>query len=177
LFPGTPSYDLIHLGVPNTYYGWERERGIAHEMNSNDINEVYLEKRRLASLRIDEINNVIIYSIASTRRTTAYHNPLMDTDIVYCLEHSDPENRIFHDSIQEYAHINEMPVEEAYKQLKIRSENYRSERMRIHAFADYFTNKINGIYSEEDLKRVKAEINMKIRKDLFLDAFFGDESE
>lgn len=172
VFPGGPSYDKLTVGVQQEDLRWNLGTGISTPLEPHDINPVYVEKKRLAGVRIGAINKIVLFSIVAPRKTAVYNSAMAESDIEFSIERSDPVTGQYHDCITEYAHINRMPVEEAYKQLKLRNDNYRSERMRIYSFYDYFIGRINLIEDRQELVKFNADMDLILRKDLFIETHF-----
>jgi hypothetical protein len=78
---------------------------------------------------------------------------------------SNPEQEEYHYSIVEYAQINGMTSNEAYKQLSLRIENFQNIRCRIYSYCDYFTDKINRATDKITIDAIMAELLKKFISD------------
>jgi hypothetical protein len=177
-FPGlVPSYNQLEIGVQPNHLRWNVSTGDVRPLLQHEINDVYLEKKRLAEVRLPAINKVVLFAIVAPKKTTVYHSTMAEVDFEVSLSRCDVMNGQYDNCITEYAHINNIPVIEAYRQLKLRSENFRSERMRIYSYYDYFIGKINLIEKQSDIEAFYTDMDLILRKDLFVKAhFFGDKS-
>jgi hypothetical protein len=138
------------------------------KMTSNEVNDIFLEKKRLAYLRSSSMVTLFRWSFGSTRKTSISHIPGIDNDITFSLLESDPENNKYEQSITEYSDIIGIPVEEGYKELKLLSDNFRTQKIRMFAYTEYFLNKINNVYTRDQLNKIDEEINRKFNLDLWI---------
>jgi hypothetical protein len=172
VFPGVDAYNKVNFGVVKDNLRWKVSDGSATPLKSHDINEVFIEKKRLAGVRVDAINKIVLFSIVAPRKSGIYHTAMAEADIEYSLTHSNPATDTYHDCITEYAHINRISPREAYKHLRLRSDNYRSDRMRVYSFYDYFINKVNLLENESELPGFTADMDLILRKDIYVEQHF-----
>lgn len=157
---------LIPKLVQEQYLKYDNKDFRVINMTVNAVNDLYLEKRRLANLRSLPMLGLFNWSYGSTRKTSISHIPSIDNDITFSLLESDPENGKYEQSIQEYSDILGISVEEGYKELKLLSENFRTRKIRTFAYTEYFVNKINNAYNEDQIKEINEEINRKFNLDV-----------
>ena len=138
------------------------------EMPNNGVNDLFLEKKRLADLRSSSMINLFKWSFGSTRKMSISHIFGIENDITVSLLESDPNNNKYNHSITEYSDIMEISVEEGYKELKLLSDNFRTQKIRMFAYTEYFLNKINNSYTKEHLNQINEEMNRKFNLDLWI---------
>ena len=137
-------------------------------MTDNEVNDIFLEKKRLATLRSLSMIVLFGWSFGSTRKISISHIPSIDNDIMFSLLESDPENNQYDQSIQEYSDIMNISVEEGYKELKLLSENFRTRKIRTFAYTEYFLNKINNASTKDQIIEIDEEVNRKFNLDIWI---------
>lgn len=66
---------------------------------------------------------------------------------------------LFTQPIQEYARILEMPVEEAFKELKLQTEAQIIKKFRIQSLAEKWKRKINTCYTKDEIDAAKKQMH------------------
>lgn len=164
-----PAYEFLrNIDVVHDHIGWNSKSTTFVHMPEQNINPLYLEKKRLAQLRSKIIP--LLYKIAhwASRKIIVSPVPEAEGDIEKCLANCNPELEQYDFSITEYAQINEMPVAEAYKELKLRTENYRTQRLRIYSQFENFSTRINRATTVPEIQALYEEIIKKFIKDAFI---------
>ena len=92
----------------------------------------------------------------------------MDAELATVLEQCDPEAGIFSFGIVEYALTCKMSNIEAYKQLRLRVDNYCSQRMRVYSYFDYYSGLVNRAMTDADIQAVNTDMHKKFIKDSFI---------
>jgi hypothetical protein len=169
LSDGHPTHDeLAAINLQSGHYNWNIKATSVSLMPQGNINPVYLEKKRLAQLRSRIFP--ALYNIAhwASRKTIVSPVAGIEADLQKFLDDCDPDSGVYDFNIEEYALTNNMPVEEAYKELKLRVDNYRTQRMRIYSQFEYFSKKINITTTGPGMQAVHEEMIKKFIKDTFI---------
>lgn len=167
--PKNPAYETLTQNLIETsHVFWDGKNTKIKDMNPADTNDVYLEKKRLAKLRSMSMYVLNGYATWAFRKTQSFPHTAMDSELDSILRDCDPEQNIFSFGIVEYALTCGMSNLEAYKQLRLRVDNYKSQRMRVYSYYDYFSVKINKAMSAEDIANIDAEMHKKFIKDSFI---------
>ena len=164
--PGYTQLSMDYLRA-NDYY-WNGRTQRIHELTADGSNSVFIEKKRLAVLRSPSMDSLIGYAMWGYRKTQSFPHQGMDGELDSILLECDPEQNIFSFGIKEYALTCGMSNVEAYKQLRLRVDNYKSQRMRIYSYVDYFSSQINRAMTQTDIVAVNADMLKKFIKDSFI---------
>ena len=164
-----PSYTQLSMDylAANNYY-WDGKGARIKELPADGENSVYLEKKRLARLRSASMYTVNGYATWAFRKTQSFPHQGMDSELDSILLECDPEQNVFSFGIVEYALTCGMSNAEAYKQLRLRVDNYKSQRMRVYSYFDHFTSQINRAMTHADIDAINAEMHKKFIKDSFI---------
>jgi hypothetical protein len=157
---------MDYIKVNNCY--WDGKNSRIKQLPEAGSNSVYLEKKRLAKLRSASMHTLHGYATWSYRKTQSFPHQGMDSELDSILLECNPEQNIFSFGIREYALTFGMPNVEAYKQLRLRVDNYKSQRMRVYSYFDYFSSQINGAMAKEDIDAIDADMHKKFIKDSFI---------
>jgi hypothetical protein len=169
IMPGHSIYDSINSAdLINTHWHWDHKNQKITIIDSNNINPLYLENKKIVLMRGPVMGYLYGLVFWALRKTKVFPADGIDSDINFSLQQCDPENNIYSYSVIEYATICEMPPKEAYKQLKLQVENLQSQKLRIYSYADYFSSKINQCRTKEELDLVKEDIFKKFVKDSYI---------
>ena len=164
-----PSYATLTQDFIETNHAyWDGKNARVKDMATAEANTVYLEKKRLARLRSPSMYSLNGYSTWAFRKTQSFPHPAMDSELDSILKECDPEKNVFSFGVVEYALTCGMTTMEAFKQLRLRVDNYKSQRMRVYSYFDYFSSQINKAMSEEDITNINAEMHKKFIKDSFI---------
>jgi hypothetical protein len=166
---GHPMHDSVAaLDVRQGHFTWNMKAMTVVAMQQQNVNPLYLEKKRLAQLRSRIFPS--LYNIAhwASRKTIVSPVAGIEGDIQKCLDNCDPEGGIYDFNINEYALTNDISAEEAYKELNLRVENFRTQRIRIYSQFEYFSKKINQATTGPEMQILYEEIVKKFVKDMYI---------
>lgn len=167
--PGHPIYDSINAtDLINTDWHWDHKNHKITNIDTNNINPLYLENKRIILMRGPFMGYLYSLVFWALRKTKIFPSDGIDNEINFSLQQCDPEHDIYSYSIIEYATICKMPHKEAYKQLKLQVENIQSQKLRIYSYADYFSDKVNQCQTQQELDLVKEEMFTKFVKDSYI---------
>lgn len=74
------------------------------------------------------------------------------------IKESNPSSNTYTWMLEEYARIVEMPVDRAYKELKLRLESDLMTKFRIQALAEKWKDKINQVTMQQQVEDVRREM-------------------
>lgn len=169
LSPHHPSYnDLAIESITNQLKFWDGKNGRVKQMKPEDANQVYTEKKRLAILRSPSMYTLNGYAQWAYRKTVSFPHTGIDAELSTVLEQCDPERGVFSFGIIEYALTCKMSNLEAYKQLRLRVDNYCSQRMRVYSYFDYYSGLINRAVTDADIQAINTDMHKKFIKDSFI---------
>jgi hypothetical protein len=124
------------------------------EMDNNLITPEWIKRRQLGNFRAGLIMELEMYCERYLSRTINFcGDELLFPYLQKQIELSDPTLEIYAPGIQEWALINEIPVADAYQELKMKYESSCITVMRIHSFWNKFVNKFNKITLEDNQTR------------------------
>jgi hypothetical protein len=113
--------------------------------------------------RLDRIAKSVMYRL---------HDFYGSTDFIAVLSHEllncDPNTNKYSDAIKEWARIQEIPAETAYKELSMKFEDTSLQYFRNHAIYTKYVRKINQSTTPEDLKNVLSGAFMEFKLDSLL---------
>jgi hypothetical protein len=156
---------LTIQNIVNNNLAWSSKLEKVFTLKEQNINSVFSERKTLALLREPAIHKLLGISIHAIASTNMFMSGNIDSDFGYAITLSNPEQEQYHYSIVEYAQINGMTSNEAYKQLSLRVENFQNIRCRIYSYCDYFTNKINRATDKITIDAIMAELLKKFISD------------
>lgn len=166
---GHPMHDtMANIDVRQGHFTWNMKAMTAVAMQQQNVNPLYLEKKRLAQLRSKIFP--ALYNIAhwASRKTIVSPVAGIENDIQKCLDNCDPAAGVYDFNINEYALTNGISAEEAYKELNLRMENFRTQRIRIYSQFEYFSKKINSTTTGPEMQALYEEIVKKFVKDMYI---------
>ncbi len=138
------------------------------EMSPESITDLYLERRRLARLRSPLIERACYSAWANSTRGRISPWDGFENNLENMLKECNPETQTWSDSLNEYAFINNLKPEHAYREVKLQFENIHSLKIRIYATLVYIVGKINAITSEDQVASVSEEITNRFWKDVWI---------
>jgi hypothetical protein len=151
--------------ITNDNLAWSSKLEKVFPLKEQNINSVFAERKALALLRAPAIYKLLGISVHAIASTNTFMSGNVDADIGHAITMSNPEQEQYHYSIVEYAQINGMTSNEAYKQLSLRIENFQNIRCRIYSYCDYFTDKINRATDKITIDAIMAELLKKFISD------------
>lgn len=128
----------------------------------NEINELYLEKQRLARLMLPPIRRLLELLNKRTLQNINEHGTPIDDVIAYEVLASKPEEGIYSNGVMEYANTLGITNEQAFTELRLEFETSYAFKIRSYAFMRMFQSKIRKIKTQEDSARVMKEIHDKL---------------
>lgn len=122
------------------------------EMDQSSINNLWIEKRTLANFRANKIRTLESFCERySARLVNFFGDELLFQNLSNELSKVDVKNNDYPISIIEWAEINNISPNAAYKELKLQYESTTISIMRIHAIWNKYVEKINQLnYNQED---------------------------
>lgn len=169
LSEGHPAHDaMCKIDVRLAHYSWNQKSTSIVPMTMQNTNPVYLEKKRLAQLRSRVFPALYNISHWAARKTIVSPVPGIEFDLQRCLDQCDPALGLYDFNINEYALTNGITAEEAFKELTLRTENFRTQRIRIYSQFEYFSNRINRTTTGDGMRTLYEEIIKKFVKDMFI---------
>lgn len=157
--------NLTVQNITNSNLAWSSKLQTTFTLKEQNVNSIFSERKALALLRAPAIYKLLGISLHAIASTNNFLSGNIDADFSYAISKSVPEQEQFHYSIIEYAQINGMTPNEAYKQLSLRIENFQNIRCRIYSYCDYFTDKINQATDNVTIDAIIAELLKKFISD------------
>ena len=124
----------------------------------DQVSDSWKQQREILRLRQDAIFLWETYTANSLVRVVRHAWQHFDVVAEAELSKCDPTADQFTHIIEEYARIMELPVNRAYKELKLRIESDNVARFRIQAMAEKWKNKINQSNTADEINKVKQEM-------------------
>jgi hypothetical protein len=160
------SYDQTALKI--TDICWDRRQAKMQLMGAQSVNDFYLEKKSLITLRAPYMSKLAGLVRWSTRKAIHSVLPSIESDIQFALHNSDPGNHQYHNSISDYALINSMSLHEAYTELKLITDSYSIQKIRAYSYLEYFSKMINSAVQDSELKTIAEEMEKKFILDSYI---------
>jgi hypothetical protein len=146
---------------------WTSKEGKLSKLKDNSINDIYLEKKRLAKIREPALHSLMYnWGPTTSRKLSISHFANIETDIAMAILQSN--NGHYHHQIVEYSNIMGIPPAEGYKELKLMSENFQTQKIRIFSYIEFFIKKINQSTDEDEIEEIKEDIMRKFKWDNWL---------
>lgn len=130
--------------------------------------EIYLERRRLVSLRKMLFKQLFNHCRSATQLCENTPWPGIENNLDFALKNCDPDHGIYSQSVQEYAYINSLENIHAYKELKLQVDNLHSMKLRIYSYLKHFSSKINQVTTGDQAEDLSDEIRTKFYKDTLI---------
>jgi hypothetical protein len=169
-YPRHPSYDKINrqeilFGDKHVFV--KRDNSVV-ELPATALNPAYLERRRLVKLRAPLMEMLIRFTYTSTQicRPTAWDG--IENNLQFALRDCDPDAGVWSDAIQEYAQINSVEPQHAYREIKLQMDNIHSIKMRVYGFLKLFSDKINQVADMDQARNIMQEMENKFFKDTWI---------
>ena len=128
----------------------------------NELNDLYIQKRELASLMYPPIARLVELLHNRSLVNLNDYGTQMDDVLAHEVQTSNPEANQFSPGVMEYAKTLGITNQQAYTELKIEYETAYAFKMRSFAFMKMFQSKIRLIQNKADADAVLAEINSKL---------------
>lgn len=139
-------------------YMVENKRNSIVEIPSENVSDSWKRQRDIIFLRQEVFYNWETYTTTSLARLTRHKWDHFDVMAENELAKCNPGNNEFTWIIEEYARVMEVPVDRAYKELKLRIESDNITRFRITALAEKWKIKINQCEAPEEFDVVKRDM-------------------
>lgn len=94
-------------------------------------------------------------SLKATQNTWDGYDFVAYTELKMC----DASIGAYTQPIKEYARILEMPVEQAYKELKLQTETQIVKKFRIQALSEKWKRRINSCYTKDEIDAARKQMN------------------
>lgn len=111
----------------------------------------FLERRRVIKLRLAYLHSLETYNQEQLNRTIDFYDKF-DGYLLSAIEKCDPSTNTYHPGIVEYATISGIPVEAAYRELKMREETRGAVKLRNLAIYRKHVNIFNKLTTRDELK-------------------------
>lgn len=170
LYPFHDAYKIVNrvdLFENDKHFQVTKKLGII-DLPESSWNEVYLERRRLVKLRypLMEFLARCTYMSTSTTKQSVWEG--IENNMQFSLRDCDPSTDTFSDTVQEYAHINEISPAAAYREISLQVNNIHSIKMRAYAFQQHFATKINNVTDKDQQKAIADEMTDIFFKDTWI---------
>jgi len=166
--PKNPLYtNFNNVSVREQFYQSHRDAGIFIG-NEKELNNLFLEKRRLAHLMMPVIATLTeaLYK-KSFNLLNQFGLPIDDT-ISFEVLGSNPETNSFSCGVIEYANTLGITPLEAYTELKVEYESAHSIKMRSYAVFKKYQALIREIKTSEDATQLISDITQKLINDTYI---------
>ena len=165
LYPANRDYEQVTKEVifMRDAHFWIDNENILSNLDSQAFNSVYLNRRVLVKLRYPLMEKLINFIDFASKRSKITIWDGFENNIIKALDEC--QSGSYCSDILEYAHINRMFPEEAYRELRLQTQNIQSLKMRIFAQQQYFVSRINSITTFDQFQPLYEEL---------LDKFFRD---
>jgi hypothetical protein len=167
LFPSNPAYELItreELFQKNAHY-WINADNIVAGLDKQAFNPIYLKRRTLVKLRYPLMEELMRFVISASKRSKIAIWDGFENNIAQAISEYKPPFMGFPPDIQEYAHINRISPEIAFRELRLQMQNVQSLKMRIYAQQRYFMDQINSITTPQQFTPLYEELSDKFFRD------------
>jgi hypothetical protein len=131
-------------------------------------NEIYLERIRLVKLRANLMERLMYWTWAITGKSRISPWDGFENTIEYIITESSPDTEVWHDSLLEYAHIHSVSPAVAYRELKLQMDTLINLKMRSFANMNLFSEKINKVTREDQVKPLMEEIMNRFWRDAWI---------
>jgi hypothetical protein len=138
------------------------------ELPLESVNEVYLERRRLARIRSPLIERICYSAWTASCRSITTPWGGFENNIESMLKSCNEETQMWSDPLKEYAFTNNLRPEHAYREIKLQLENANSLKLRIYALLVHLVGKVNLITTEEEAGPLLEEILDRFWRDAWI---------
>ena len=133
-------------------------RGTFTEVAPESVSNEWKNNQTIIKLRQDLFAYWNTYVNSALTRSTKHAWRGFSDAVCRELDKCDPANKKYSILIDEYADIQDLPVDQAYKTLKLEIESDIITKFRITAFADKWKNVINQVATRQEVE----DINQKM---------------
>lgn len=169
-YPRHPSYPRIDrkdIMIDGRHLFVKRDNSVV-ELPETALNPAYLKRKHLVSIRAPLMEMLIRFTHTSTQicRPTIWEG--IENNLQFAIRDSDPGTGIYSDAIQEYAQINSIEPEHAYREIKLQMDNIHSIKMRVYGFLKLFSDRVNQVETKEQAQKVSREMEDKFFRDTWI---------
>ena len=168
LLPKNPVYaELNNRTITEKFYYLDRATGITVG-NNHEINDIFLEKQRLARLMAPLVFTLI--EAINTRSLNALneHGMPMDDTLAYEILKSDPDIDVYSSGVLEYATTLGITPAQAYTELQLEYQTYHAVKMKTFATSRKYQSLIRQVKTKDQADQLHAEITQKLINDTFI---------
>lgn len=134
------------------------------QLDPLDVSEDWLEKRKLAALRINKLK---ILETMLDRFITRFKNFTADSVFYSFLDKElskcDPENNYYTDSIKEWADIYDISIQAAFQELQMNYDSASVTMFRINAIWQKYVDLVNSYTTKTELDSLEPAIEVEIK--------------
>jgi hypothetical protein len=128
------------------------------EVEEDKVSEGWKRQRNILSLRQDIFYTWETFTAAALARVTRYKWDQFDQLATRELDKCDPANNQFTMMLEEYARVMEVPVEQAYKEMKLRIESDNVQKFRIQAMTEKWKDIINQATEVDQMAQIRKDM-------------------
>jgi hypothetical protein len=146
---------ITKLGSLDKHYCFNFDTGELYDMPEELITPDWIESKRLVNLRYNFMLNWDFRTRRRTIRINDYHSVgIMEGFLWDQYRQCCPEENYYTPAIYEWADLSETSVENAFQELKMRSESIGLVHLRINAIYHKYIHKLNQCNTHEELDKV-----------------------
>jgi len=167
IYQGNPSYNLVTM-----HELYEKQNHLCIDKNNSitplpesAVNAIYLERRRLVSLRYPLMQRLMTMAWHCTMSCKPFIWPGIEHHIHRALDQCDMDAGSWSHAVLEYARISELEPAHAYRELKIQANIIDSTMMTVYSLTKYLANRINSITLEDQVAMVAKEMMDRFDRD------------
>jgi uncharacterized protein (DUF4415 family) len=139
-------------------YQIDKRTMLLSEVLETSVSDGWLRQRNILSLRQDAFYTWETFTAAALARCTRYKWDQFDQLATRELDKCDPSNNQFTMMLEEYARVMEIPVDQTYKELKLRIESDNIQKFRIQAMTEKWKDKINNATELDEMNHLRKDM-------------------
>jgi hypothetical protein len=138
-----------------TIYFLDKKTLQIYETPYTNVSVEWRKQQQILSIRQDLFYTWETFTNSALSRVTRHSWDQFDQMVTIELDKCDPKNNQFTMMIEEYARVMETPVDQMYKELKLKIESDNVRKFRIQAMAERWKNIINDITDISEIAKIK----------------------